>query len=173
MQTKGGVWPHHRWGGHLGAHQVLAIAQNTEVGMDAQRPQLVIDGSWSVFGTGLLGLSKLSVDKTRQLGECEELKWTGMGLGFCWGWLGGGIEGVAGAMLSSIAQEVTQISQNFQKGVTKHNMLTFPVHTTLICHSCIPVTSNSWLWTLVYKDLACIVRHLVNQTKYLTDLIYC
>jgi len=45
METEGRFWPHHEWGGHLGAHQVLAIAQNTEVGMDAQRPQLVIDGS--------------------------------------------------------------------------------------------------------------------------------
>ena len=65
METEGVFWPHHRWSGHLGAHQVLAIAQNTEVGMDAQRPQLVIDGSQSVFGLGLSGLSELSVDKMR------------------------------------------------------------------------------------------------------------
>ena len=65
METRGGFWYHHRWGGCPGAHQVLAIAQNTETGMDAQRHQLVIDGSQSVVSLGLLGLPKLSVGKTR------------------------------------------------------------------------------------------------------------
>ena len=35
------------------------------MGLDAQVPQLVIDGSQLVFGPGLLGLSKLSMDKMR------------------------------------------------------------------------------------------------------------
>ena len=44
---------------------MLVLSPNTKVGMDAQVPQLVIDGSQSVVGLGLSGLSKLSVDKMR------------------------------------------------------------------------------------------------------------
>ena len=65
METKGRFWPYHGWGRCPDAHWVLVLAQNTKVGTDAQGPQLVIDGSRSVFGLGLSGLSKLSVYKTR------------------------------------------------------------------------------------------------------------
>jgi len=121
METEGEFWSHHRQGGCLGAHRVLVLAQNTEAGTDAQLPWSVIDGSWSVFTPELLGLSELCMDKMRQLGECEELQWTvGVGLGFV------GVDWevdwrVEDVMLSSIALEVTWISQNCQKGVMEHN----------------------------------------------------
>jgi len=117
METEGGFWPHHRQGRCLDAHWVLVLAQNTEVGTDAWVPQSAIDGSWLVFGTGLSGSSKLSMDKMRWLEGCQELQWTvGMGLGFI------GIDwevdwGVVDMMLSLIVPEVTRISQHFQKGV--------------------------------------------------------
>jgi len=38
METKSRFWPYHGWGGCLDAHRVLVLAQNTEVGMDAQVP---------------------------------------------------------------------------------------------------------------------------------------
>jgi len=36
MGTHGGFFPHHQWGGYPDAHQVLVLAQNTEMGMDSQ-----------------------------------------------------------------------------------------------------------------------------------------
>ena len=63
METDGGFAPHHGWGGYLDAHRVLVLAQNTEVGMDAQVHQSVIDGSWLVFSPGLLELSKLPMTR--------------------------------------------------------------------------------------------------------------
>ena len=45
MGTDGRICPHNRWGGYLDAHHVLVLAQNAEMGTDAQVHQLVIDGS--------------------------------------------------------------------------------------------------------------------------------
>jgi len=47
--------------------------------------------------------------------------------------LAGRWTGVMDAMLSSIAPEVTQISQNFQKGVMEHNKGTGSYHILRAC----------------------------------------
>jgi len=63
MGTDGRFCPHHRWDGYPDAHQVLVLAQNTEVGMDARVHQLAIDGSRLVFSPGLSELSKFHMAK--------------------------------------------------------------------------------------------------------------
>jgi len=45
METDGRFWPHHGQGGYPDAHLSAGTSPGHEVGMDAQVPQLVIDGS--------------------------------------------------------------------------------------------------------------------------------
>jgi len=61
METISGFWAHHGQGGYPEAHWVLVLAQNIEVGMDAQAHWSAIYGSWSVIGPGLSGSSELSM----------------------------------------------------------------------------------------------------------------
>ena len=80
--------------------------------MDAKVPQSVIDGSWLVFGLGLMGLSELSVDKMRWLEEHKGLQWT---VGIDSGFIGVDMEvnrGIVVMILSLLVLEVTRIIQS-------------------------------------------------------------
>jgi len=140
METEGGLWPYYGQGGWTDAHWVFVLAQNTNAGTDAQGPWvsslalstkagmdawvpwLVIEGSRSVFGPGLLGLSELSVGADEMTGRvCRVAMDCWCGFGFHQGWPGGGPEGIKDATLCSTAPDVTWISQNCPKGVMGRN----------------------------------------------------